>query len=63
MKVVNCRDVGVDCDFVAIGETVDDVLRQCGEHAGSAHGYADLPTELMDKVKAAIREEETPTTA
>jgi predicted small metal-binding protein len=59
MKVVNCRDVGVDCDFVAKGETVDDVLRQCGEHARSAHGYADVPPELVDKVKAAIRDEET----
>ena len=57
MKVVNCRDVGVDCDFVARGETVDDVLRQCGEHARSAHGYTDIPPELVDKVKAAIREE------
>lgn len=61
MKVVNCRDVGVDCDFVAKGETVDDVLRQCGEHARSAHGFADVPPELVDKVKAAIREEEATT--
>jgi predicted small metal-binding protein len=59
MKVVNCRDVGVDCDFVARGETVDDVLRQCGEHARSAHGYADVPPELVDKVRASIREEDT----
>ena len=57
MKVVNCRDVGVDCDFVARGETVDDVLRQCGEHARSAQGYEDIPPELVDKVKAAIHEE------
>lgn len=57
MKTVNCRDVGVDCDFVARGETVDDVLSQCGEHARTAHGYADVPPELVDKVKAAIREE------
>ncbi len=61
MKAVNCRDVGVDCDFVARGETVDDVLRQCGEHARSAHGYAEVPPELVDKVKAAIREEDSAT--
>jgi len=59
MKVVKCRDVGVDCDFVAKGETVDDVLRQCGEHARSEHGYTDVPPELVDKVKAAIHEEGT----
>lgn len=61
MKVVNCRDVGVDCNFVARGQTVDDVLRQCGEHARSAHGYADVPPELLDKVKASIRDEEATT--
>ena len=58
MKVVHCRDVGVDCEFVARGESVDDVLRQCGEHARSAHGYADVAAELEDKVKAAIRDED-----
>src|SRR5262245_6004013 len=61
MKAVTCRDVGVDCDFVARGETVDDVLRQCGEHARSAHGFTDVPPELVDKVKAAIRDEDATT--
>jgi predicted small metal-binding protein len=61
MKVVNCRDVGVDCDFVARGETDADVLRQCGEHARSAHGFEDIPSELVDKVKAAIHDEDTTT--
>ena len=61
MKVVKCRDVGVDCDFVARGETVDEVLRQCGEHARSAHGYADVPPELVEKVRAAIRDEDSQT--
>jgi predicted small metal-binding protein len=58
MKAVQCRDVGVDCDFVAKGETVEDVLRQCGEHASSAHGFTDVPPELVDKIKAAIRDED-----
>ena len=53
--------VGVDCDFNARGETVEDVLRQCGEHARSAHGYADVPPKLVDQVKAAIRDEDATT--
>jgi predicted small metal-binding protein len=61
MKVVKCRDVGVDCDFEARGETIDDVLQQCGEHARSAHGYADVPPELVDKVKSAIHDESSQT--
>ncbi|HXK58282.1 MAG TPA: DUF1059 domain-containing protein [Acidobacteriota bacterium] len=57
-KIIKCRDVGVDCDFTARGETVDEVIRQCREHARTAHGITDLPPELIDRVRAAIRDEE-----
>jgi predicted small metal-binding protein len=55
-KTITCRDVGVDCDFQATGETVDDVLRQCADHAKSAHGMEEIPPELAAKVQSAIRE-------
>jgi predicted small metal-binding protein len=55
-KTISCRDVGVDCDFQATGETVDDVLRQCADHAKSAHGIEEIPPELAAKVQSAIRE-------
>lgn len=61
MKVMNCRDVGVDCDFVARGETEEEVLQKCGEHARTAHGFEDVPPELVDKVRAAIHDEGTTT--
>jgi predicted small metal-binding protein len=57
MKVVRCRDVGVDCDFEAQGQTEQEVLMKCQEHARTAHGMDELPAELTAKVKAAIREE------
>ncbi len=57
MKTVKCRDVGVDCDFVARGQTDQEVLRDAAEHARSAHGMKEIPPELAAKVKAAIREE------
>lgn len=56
-KVIRCRDVGVDCDFEARGETVQEVLKKCEEHARSAHGMQELSATLTAKVKAAIREE------
>ncbi len=56
-KVVRCRDVGVDCDFVARGQTEQEILDQCAEHARTAHGMREIPAELMEKVRAAIREE------
>jgi predicted small metal-binding protein len=57
MKVIRCRDVGVDCDFEAHGETVEDILNQCGEHAKTAHGMTEISDDLMEKVKAAIHDE------
>jgi predicted small metal-binding protein len=57
-KVLTCRDVGVDCDFVARGATVDEVLEKAREHATKEHGFADIPPELVEQVKAAIRDEE-----
>ena len=55
-KSISCRDVGVDCDFQATGETVEEVMRQCADHAKGAHGMDEIPPELVEKVQAAIRE-------
>jgi predicted small metal-binding protein len=59
MKYISCRDVGVDCDYEARGETVEDILKQCTEHARTAHGMSEIPPELVEKVKTGIREEST----
>ena len=56
-KIVSCRDVGVECDFVAKGETEQDILQQCTEHARSVHNMTEIPAELVDKVRGAIRDE------
>jgi len=56
-KTVNCRDVGVDCDFTATGETEEQVMQQCAEHARTAHGMNEIPPELATKVRAAIRDQ------
>jgi len=56
-KVVSCREVGVDCDFVARGETEQDVLEQCAEHGRKEHGMNELPADLAEKVRGAIRDE------
>jgi predicted small metal-binding protein len=57
MKVVKCRDVGVDCDFVARGQTEQEVMRKCEEHARAEHDMDSIPADLAVKVKAAIRDE------
>lgn len=56
-KVISCRDVGMDCDFEARGQTEQEVLRKCAEHARSAHGMEQISPEVAAKVKAAMRDE------
>ena len=56
-KSVSCRDVGMDCDFVATGNTEDEILSQCAEHARVEHNMNEIPAEVRDKVRAAIRDE------
>ncbi|HXR78855.1 MAG TPA: DUF1059 domain-containing protein [Bryobacteraceae bacterium] len=56
-KVVRCREVGVDCDFEARGETEQEVLKACAEHAKSAHNMDEIPPELASKVQAAMHDE------
>ncbi|MBV8552305.1 MAG: DUF1059 domain-containing protein [Acidobacteriaceae bacterium] len=56
-KVVKCREVGVDCDFEARGETEQEVLQKCAEHAKNDHGMNEIPPELAAKVKSAIHDE------
>ena len=55
-KTLTCRDVGVDCDFQATGETNEEILAKAAEHAKTAHGFDDIPPELLDKVQAAIKD-------
>ena len=57
---VACRDVGVDCSFVARGETIEQVMAIGGKHAKEVHGYTDAQLnspELNAKVKAAVKQE------
>ncbi len=53
-KEIRCRDVGVDCDWVASGETEDEIMKKAAEHAKKAHGMDELPQELVKRVRAAI---------
>ena len=55
--VVNCRDVGADCDFEARDETEEELFKILAEHATSGHGMEEIPPELVEKVRAVIRVE------
>ena len=56
-KTMCCRDVGVDCDFKAKGESTEEILQKAAQHAKEAHGMDTIPPELAARVQAAIRDE------
>lgn len=56
-KSMSCRDVGPDCDFVARGENEEEVMGQVAEHARTEHGFEEVPAELAEKARAAIKDE------
>jgi len=56
-KTLSCRDAGVDCDFVAKGETVEEIFAQCAKHGKEAHGMEEIPPDLVEKMRGLIREE------
>ncbi|HKF46546.1 MAG TPA: DUF1059 domain-containing protein [Terracidiphilus sp.] len=56
-KVLTCREVGMDCDFVARGNSEEEILAQAAVHAKKDHGFEAIPAEVLEKVKAAIHDE------
>jgi predicted small metal-binding protein len=55
-KSIKCLDVGVDCDFEARAETEEQLMKKVAEHARTKHNITEIPPELVQKVKAAIRD-------
>ncbi len=47
-----CKDVGVDCNFVATGATREEVKKKAFDHAGVVH--ADLMKDMTESQKAEL---------
>lgn len=55
-KVLRCRDVGMDCDFVVQANTEEEILQHAAAHARMVHDMQEIPAEVMTAVRAAVRE-------
>ncbi len=56
-KVLRCKDVGVDCDFAARGNTVDEVLKKASEHAKKDHNIKKVTKDYLDSWRKLIKDE------
>jgi predicted small metal-binding protein len=55
MKQFACGDVVPGCEARFIGGTDEEILAQVARHAAAAHGFEDVPAEVVSAVQAAIR--------
>jgi len=47
----------MDCDYVARAETEEEILKMVAEHAQAVHNMKEIPEEVAEKVRAAIKDE------
>jgi predicted small metal-binding protein len=55
-KELYCKDLGLQCDFLACGETDEEALDKLGQHMLAIHGIERFSKEFDEKARAAIRE-------
>ena len=60
-KVIQCRDVGFDCEGVIRAKTEKEALKLAAEHAKAAHGLKEVTPEVVEKIKSVMREEPSST--
>jgi len=56
MNKFECKEMGIDCDFVATAPTQEEVLDLAMTHAVEAHGelFKDLTPEQSDEMNAKL---------
>ena len=55
-KVVRRRDVGFDCGGAIRADTEEEALAQAAAHAQEVHDLQETTPEVVEAVRAAIRE-------
>jgi predicted small metal-binding protein len=56
-KVLKCKDVGIDCDFIARGKSEEEVFKKAAEHARKDHGIKRITKEYINSWKKLIKNE------
>ena len=54
-KRFGCSDVGVNCNWTTTADSEEDIMIKIKEHAKNVHGFNEIPQDLADKVKSAIK--------
>ena len=52
---LNCRDVGVECEFETYGETIEEVVEHCADHGRREHGLTSFTPDLYAKMRQHVQ--------
>ena len=56
MKSLSCREAGCDCDYIATGQTEEELMEKLREHGMKEHGKTEEDMiQMTDKLKDSIR--------
>jgi predicted small metal-binding protein len=55
-KEFYCKEIGLDCEFLACGKTEEEVLTKASEHAQTIHKIKGFSQDLYETARSAIRE-------
>ncbi len=55
-KKFKCADIGMKCDYEETATTTEQLMPKLAAHAKAAHGMSEIPTEIMAKITAAIKD-------
>jgi len=56
-KVLRCRHVGYDCEFVARAETEEELLKEAAAHLKAVHHVSEITEDHVQQARAQIRDE------
>lgn len=52
---LRCSDVGLKCDYVAKGHTMDELMEKANKHSAEVHHKTEYSDEEMKGIEAAIK--------
>jgi predicted small metal-binding protein len=55
-KRLDCRDIGIECDYRTCSPTQEEAIRRVGEHIQTLHGMGRFSKEFYQKARSAIQE-------
>ncbi len=56
MPRFECKDTGMNCNWVGEAPTVEELMQKIAEHAKHDHGMEEIPPEMVEQIKKLIKD-------